>query len=127
MYIGKVLNTNATTNQYTFISSNTYYPGTKVRTWVQIFDDQLNLRFIPPTTNVVTVYVNKKDGTQLAITATINADDRSMFYFDIIATDSDDIYGGNFTFKMDILGTGTDLQWGLVKNGLSTLIDTEDC
>lgn len=127
MIIGKILNENATTNNYKFIESQEFLPGFAFTCTFQIFDDQMGLRYIPPVTNVVTIILNKTDGTQLEIVGTHNVDDRSMVTFEVTALQASTIYSGNFTFELDLLGNGTSVKAGIVERGLRKITNLGEC
>lgn len=121
MFTANILNPNATVNSYKQVTSIDFIPGDKIKLAFQIIDPNEDLRYIPPSTAIVTFSFNKTDGTTLEVQATLMADDRSMGNLIISAAQSADLYGGNFFFSIDNLGDGTSVDDGVIYNGLNKI------
>lgn len=130
MLTGNILNSTATLNNFTLITTKTFIPGDQFKLVIQLFDSELDLRYIPPSTTLHTFVFNNVDGstlTKVDADMTVFADDRSLISINISAVESMTLQGGNFTFFLDLLGDGTQISKGIVQLGLSRLIDGGDC
>lgn len=123
MLSGKVLNSGATTNNFVEIGSLEFISGEELTVVIRIHDPELDLRYIPPTTNITTFTLNKPDGTDLEKTGTMDTDDRSIIRFTLSETETADLLGGNIKYSLDILGDGTQIKKGVVQNALARFID----
>lgn len=120
MLTGKVLNSNASLNDFRYLQNLEFMVGSKIKFAFRLFDHQLDERHVPPMTAVTTVFFNQTDGTLLEKTATvINEGDRSMLYVDITEDESENLMGGNVTFEVDVLGDGSEIDKGWIQLALS--------
>lgn len=124
MLSAKILNPTATLNDFDIIDALVFIPGEQtklVMRLVQPFRSD-ELRYIPVDTADLTVYLKNKDGTDLELTMTVFDDDRSIWYSTLTSAQTEELASGNFTFDLDILGDGTQIEKGWVENGLSLQI-----
>lgn len=119
----KILNADATLNFWLVLDSLDFIPGTEVDVKLRIFNPDMQDRYVPPSTTIMTVEFLKSDGTTLSKTMTLNADDRSIASVTLQEAETEDLIGGNLLFTLDLLGDGSKLMKGVISNGLRT-IDT---
>lgn len=120
MLTGKVLNSNASLNDFRYLENLEFMVGSKIKFAFRLYNHQLNERHVPPDTAVTKVYFNQTDGTQLEKTATvIDSGDRSMLYVDISEAESENLMGGNVTFQVDVMGDGSVIEKGWIQLALS--------
>ncbi len=126
MLSAKVLNSDATLNDYKILDVLNFIPGEQVKLFVQIFDLDHQIRFIPPEDAIVTFCFINNDGSMLDKVSpddiTILEDDRSLMYMTIEEAESLELSGGNVTFKIDLDGDGTRIVRGMIQNGLAKYI-----
>jgi len=123
MFIGKLLNQTATLNDFRYLSTLDFVTGSKINFKAQIFNTELDLRYVLPSTAVVTFMFNQSDGEVLEIAGTPMTDDRSIIELEIPATETENLIGGNVQFEIDILGDETDIRKGVIQNALSRFLD----
>jgi hypothetical protein len=121
MITANVLNPNAVLNSFKIVNSLDFVPGSPLKLILQLFDDTEQLRFVPPTSAIVSIMITQTDNTQLSIVGSMNPDDRSLVTFQISGLQTTNLFGGNILLSIDLLGDGTDIQLGLVENVLSKL------
>lgn len=120
----KVINPDASLNNFTYYSSAKFIPNSTFTFAVQLFDADKKMRYIPPSTAVITFTFNNSDFTTFTQAATfIDPGDRSLLLVSLSSTQTALLVGGNLTFVVDVLGNGTDLINGVSYNTLS-YIDT---
>lgn len=123
MYICRMLNSEATLNNFNYLSAINFVTGTAITLKMQLFDEDLQLRYIPPITANVSFLFNYSDGTILTKTGTPEADDRSIQTVTISALESAKLIGGNIKISIDVLGDGTDVRKGVGINSLTRVLD----
>lgn len=127
MLSGQILNSDATLNNFIVTDSKGFIPGEQFDLVVRIINPELDIRYVAPVTAIITFTFLNTDGTELTkISAAVDAQDNSMQKMTISEADSENIIGGNFTFSVDVLGDGTEIKKGVVKNGLAKFL-TGDC
>ena len=122
MITAKILNSDATLNNFKEIGSLDFVPGSEVKLVIRLWDTQLDLRRIPAAAAVVKIFLNKTDGTTLEKTMTPLADDRSIMSTTLDETETEELLGGNFTIEEDVLGDGTQIKKGMVQNGIRRIV-----
>ena len=123
MIHGKMINSAASLNSFQYIGSVEYVLGDDITLNFQLHDPQTKMRFIPPSTAVVTVSFNNMDGSSFVETgAFINALDQSLITVSIPGVDSSELLDGNLTFKVDLLGDGTEIVRGIIFSALHQII-----
>lgn len=125
----KIINNQATLNNFFYVDSISYVAGIAFSIPFEIFDDETKLRLIPATTATMTCVFAKSDGTTLTLPATMvfNPDDRSIWTVSISAPNSLLIVGGNFEVILDFLGDGTDIRVGFAQNVLDKITLDGEC
>lgn len=127
MISAQILNTDATLNNFEELTSAEFIPGEQFRLVIRLLDTTKDLRYVPASSTILTLILQKTDGTELEKTATVlDAGDRSIQYVDISELESEDLLGGNIQLKLDIAGDGTNIRKGMIYNGLQKVI-TGDC
>ena len=121
MIIGKMLNSGATVNNFIEIGALEFIPGEELTVKVRIYDDQLNIRYIPVATNVTTFTLNNTSSTFTTV-GTHETDDRSIISFSLTEAQTSTLLGGNITFELDLLGDGTSIRKGIIYNAFSKVI-----
>lgn len=122
MLTAKILNSDATLNNFKEIGSLDFIPGTQAELFIRLFNSQLSLRYIPPATAIVKIFIDKSDGTVLEKTMSALSDDRSILSTTLEEAETEEILGGNFTLEVDILGDGSNIDKGIVLNGIRKVI-----
>lgn len=124
MLTAQILNSDATLNNFIVTDSKGFIPGEQFDLVVRLRNSELDLRYTPPLTAIITFTFDNTDGTTLEkISAPVDSLDISMQKTTIQEAESENIVGGNFSFKIDVLGDGTQIKKGIVENGLAKFID----
>lgn len=134
----KLINEQATLNNFHYVEVKEYVAGQPLSIKVQITDSETKQRLIPDTSARMNAIFQKRDGTELkkAGTMLFNPDDRSMWKIDLTAAETLDIVGGNVKFELDFngsattppdLSTSTDLRIGMAYNVLSKITFDGEC
>lgn len=128
MLTADVLNPTAVLNDFDVIGSLEFIPGEDTTLVVRLTQPlrKDNLRFVAPLTTIFTFHLPLKDGTVLDKSGTATAQDYSIWSTVLTEDDTADLFSGNFTFDLDLLGDGTKITKGWVQNGLSMIV-TGDC
>jgi hypothetical protein len=127
MLSGQILNSDALLNNFIVTDSKGFIPGEQFTLIVRLFNEELQLRFVPLVASIVTFTFNKTDGTQLSkVSSGLDSGDRSMRSITISEAESEDLLGGNFSFEVDVDGDGQNIRKGIVQNGLARVVDG-DC
>lgn len=105
----KLINEQATLNNYSFKETKEYVPGLPLNVKFQILDVDANLRLIPGTTAKLNATFQHKDGTEFSVAGSMifNPDDRSMWLVALSATQTSDLVGSNFQIELDFNGSST--------------------
>jgi hypothetical protein len=120
MLTGQLLNSQATINQYTEISNVSFVPGSSVTVILQMIQDQLNIRYFEDNANATIEFTFPgSNGNDVVKAGTFPFNDRSIIKCVLDSTDTENLQGGNFTFKIDVNGDGTQILQGFVNNGLT--------
>lgn len=123
MFTAKILNSDATLNNFAEIGSLDFIPGEEKTFVFRLYDDVKNLRYIPPATNITTLTFNKTDGTSFTKTTTlVDSDDRSLQKVTLSETETTDLLGGNISFDLDLAGDASQIVKGIIYNGLNKVI-----
>lgn len=119
LLLGRVLNSDALVNQFLYISSVDYIPGTPIDVVIQLWDPAKNLRWVAGASATLKMIFNKNDGTEIEKSASLlDSGDRSIWKCSLTAAETEDLLSGNFTFELDTLGDATIVWTGLVSNGI---------
>lgn len=127
MLTAKILNSQASLNNFKEIGSLEFIIGEEVKLVFRLFDPQFDLRHIPDAAAIVKLTFNKlSDFTTFEKTATVlDSGDRSIQYVTLTDLETADLIGGNVLFEVDVLGDGSQIQKGIIYNALSKVI--QDC
>lgn len=125
----KLLNDQATLNNYFYVESKEYIPGKAFKINLQTLDSELKIRFIPSEDAELTATFQKRDGTELEVEGDLlfGNDDRSTWEIAISDAESLDIVGSNFLVTLDVLGDETDIRQGMSYNSLSKITFDGEC
>lgn len=134
----KLINEQATLNNFNYVEVKEYIAGQALSIKVQITDSETKQRLIPDTGARLNAIFQKRDGTELkkAGTMLFNPDDRSMWKIDLTSAETTDIIGSNVKFELDFngsasappdLSTSTDLRIGMAYNVLSKITFDGEC
>lgn len=124
MLSARLLNSDASLNNFEYQDAIEFVPGEDKVFAFQLWNKELELRWIPGDSAVVTLTFNKVDGTTLTKTASfINAGDRSLISVTLTDEETPDLLSGNITFTVDVAGDESDLKKGVILNALQR-VDT---
>lgn len=125
----KLVNDQATLNNYTFEEVKEYVGGEAFSVRFEIFDPQTGNRLIPGSAATLNVIVQNSDGTFSTIAAAMmfSPDDRSFWQVDFSTVDSTNLVGANFKVVLDFLGDTTDIRTGMAYNVLGKITFDGEC
>ena len=127
MLSGQILNSDASLNNFIITDTKEFIPGEQFDLVVRLLNPELDLRYVPPTTAIITFTFNKTDLTTFTkVSAPVDVLDRSMQKMTIQESESTDLLSGNISFSVDVLGDGSVIKKGIIENGLAKFIDG-DC
>lgn len=128
MIQAKLLNSNASLNDYTYLGSIDFIPGENITVAFQLFDAQRGTRFVPPSAATITCTMIDVDGNDITKTAAVvSADDRSMWNFTLAQNESAVLAGMNIEGSLDLNGDGTVIYIFLIQNVLVRTNLSGDC
>jgi hypothetical protein len=128
MIKAKLLNSEASLNDFFHLDALDFVPGTNVTIALQIFLVQKDIRYVPPVAATLTGKFIKSDGTELEKTfAVIDADDRSMWKVALTAAETEDLAGQNIELTLDVNGDATVIYKTLMDNVLIRTNLSGDC
>ena len=122
MLTAKVLNSNASLNSFSSVSSIDFIMNDTVKVNFQLFDTDEQLRYVPPSSAVITLVFNKGNEATLEKVATPNVDDRSLVSVDFTTDDTKELVGGNVIIKLDIKGDGSEIRTGVIQNAMRKVV-----
>lgn len=125
----QILNDAPQLNSYFKVQAVAYIPGENVKISFQLMDIDSSIRFMPPTTAVVSVGFKQSDGTTLTKSATglFVSDDRSIWQVALTSAESLLVVGQNMLISVDMLNDTTDIQQAIANNVLSKTLFEGDC
>ena len=121
MYTARILNNSATLNYFQEMSAAEFVPGENLTLIFRLHQPDINLRYIPNSSAIVTFTFNLSDGTTLDVVGVPNSDDRSIMTISISAANSALLLGGNVPFEIDMTGDGSNIKKGLIQNALQRI------
>lgn len=128
MIKAKLLNSDASLNDFTYIGSMEFVPGEDVTVALQIFQGQKDIRLIPPLAATLTLTFIDSDGNDVIKTATvINADDRSMWKVALTQLESETLAGQNIEGELDYNGDASVIYRFVMQNVLQRTNLAGDC
>jgi hypothetical protein len=117
MISAKLLNSEASLNDYFFIESINFVPGENVTVNLQIYLNEKSIRYIPPVAATMTLTFIDSTGADVDKTATvIDADDRSMWTASVSQVESATLSGQNIEVTLDVNGDGTVIYKTIILN-----------
>lgn len=101
-YALKILNTDATLNNFQDIGSASLYKGASAEIVMQLFQADRKIRYMPAAGAVVTLDLKKSDGTIITKTATFlfSPDDRSIIKITLTALETATLISQNLIAKI---------------------------
>lgn len=116
----KVISSDATLNSFQFIESAQFIPEENLTIAFQIMQPEKGIRYVPPSTAVITFKFNQTDNTVLEKVMTfVDVLDRSLVKCSFTPAETEVLMAGNVTFEIDVLGDGTNIKLGFIYNALS--------
>lgn len=125
----KLLNPAATLNNYLYVNSVLFVPGSALRVIVQITQNEYNpsiRKMLVDPAAIVTLKFDKKDNTVLSLPLTPFANDRSIWEATLTPAQTTDLTGGNLVFSIDQDGTGASLELGYLDSAFQR-VNTGGC
>lgn len=123
MITGQVLESDASLNDFTTISTLKFTPGEQITLVFRLIDEDKELRFVPTTSLITTLTFNKDDGTTFTKTTTfVDVLDRSLLSVTLQEAETLTMLGGNIAMDLDIAGDASEIRKGFIFNGLSKVI-----
>jgi len=113
----KILNSDYTINSFTEKSAFEFMPGESKKLVIRLLDPANNLRYIPLSTSVIVAKFLTTD-SELSKVGIMNANDRSIIEFVILASESSTMVGGTIIFEIDELGDGSQITLGSISNAM---------
>lgn len=108
MIYAKLLNSEASLNNFFELDAIEYVPGENLTLAVRLFDSQRQIRYIPPLAATLEFkFLTTVAGvdTELDIAGTvINADDRSMWSVELTPAQTELLSSGNVQLTLDVNG-----------------------
>jgi hypothetical protein len=128
MIKAKLLNSEASLNDFFYVGSVEFVPGENVTFALQIFLSEKNIRYIPPVAAELTLTFIDKDGVDVVKTAAvIDADDRSMWSVDLSQAETEVLAGQTVSGELDVNGDGTIIYKFVLQNSLIRINLSGDC
>lgn len=124
MIKAKVLNSDAVLNNFKEIGSLEFINGEQKTLNIQLFETELNLRYVPPTTCIVTLTFNKSGGTTLSkVAGVLDSGDRSLRTVTLSEIETATVIGGNVQISLDILGDASEIRKGIILNAMVRIVE----
>jgi hypothetical protein len=133
----KLINEQATLNNFNYVEVKEYIPNMVFTVKFQIQDSETLQRLISDDTAKCNAILQKRDGTELTKAASFlfSPGDKSMWKISLTAAESNDIVGGNFQVVLDFNGSSTvanlsdstDLRSGMAYNVLAKIQFDGEC
>lgn len=133
----KLINEQATLNNFSFVEIKEYTPGNPFKLQIQLQDSETKQRLIPNAGANLNAIFQKSDGTELTVAAVgLFADDRSMWKVELNAAQATSIIGSNVKFELDfngsasappVLSNSTDLRIGMAYGVLAKITFDGEC
>lgn len=120
----KLLNSQAALNNYTILGAIPYTPGETLKLNVQLFNQQLNIRYIPSNTATLTFNFIDSEGVEINKVGTPLTDDRSIWSIELSSVETEQIIGG---FVKATLVDGAETFIAINKNVLERVLIDGEC
>lgn len=125
MLLAYPINSDASLNSFRTIEDQEFVPGENRTLCWQLWNSESDMRYVLPSTAVITMTFYNVNGTSFTKTASfIDAGDRSLISVALLPADTTNLVSGNIQFSVDVLGNGTNIMMGVVYNGLRRLDTT---
>lgn len=133
----KLINEQATLNNFSYVETKEYIPNFKFSIKFQIQDSETLQRVMSDVGASCNVILQKRDGSELVKPAAymFDPDDKSLWQVNFTAAESNDIVGGNFQVLLDFDGSAIeedlsdsdDLRSGMAYNVLAKIQFDGEC
>lgn len=122
----KLIEDQATLNNFDYLEVKEYIPGIALTIKFQISESETKLRHIPGTSATMEVTFQNREGEELSVTATMlfNPDDRSLWSVALTAEQTEEIIGSNFMVE---LTDGATIKSGMAYGVLSKITFDGEC
>lgn len=128
MVKAKLLNSDASLNDFRVVGSVEFIPGENLTIALQIFLAEKGIRYIPPVAAEMQLTFINSDDTELEKdAAVIDADDRSMWKVVLSQAETELLQGQNIEGVLDVNGDGTLVYKFLLANVLQRVNLAGDC
>lgn len=128
MVKAKLLNSQASLNDFHFIGALEFIPGENVTVALQIFLSEKGIRYVPPVAAEMTLTFLNKDGDPIEKEPTvINADDRSMWSTTLTQSETEVLEGQNIEGILDVNGDGSIIYKFFLANVIQRVNLAGDC
>jgi hypothetical protein len=128
MISAKLLNSQASLNDFFEVGAIEFIPGENVTIAFQIHLVEKEIRYIPPVAATITLSFVNSDGDSFDKTATvIDADDRSMWKVVLSQVETETLAGQNVEGSLDVNGDASVIYKFLLENILQRTNLSGDC
>ena len=114
----QILNSDAQLNNFEVLGSITFIPGEQIDMVLRLHQTARNLRYVPGSSAILTLFITQNDGTTISKIMTLDADDRSIARVTIQETESELLQSGAIRFDLDELGDGSVITKGIIRSAL---------
>lgn len=125
MLTARLLNSDASLNNFFEITSLDFVAGSQIDLSLRLFDSQKSIRYVPPATASLKIFLQTGDIELEKTLSVISSDDRSMWKVTLTEDDTEEMLGGSVKFELDVAGDGTNIQKGIMLNALRRI--TVEC
>lgn len=124
----KLINSEATLNDFFDIDNVEYTPGENLTVAFRLFNEQKNIRYIPPAAATVSVMYTDTSGVdQTKAASNIDADDRGMWSVSFTQAETLTLASPSLKITVDVNGDATVLEISVLRNILSKVFLSGDC
>lgn len=128
MIKAKLLNSEASLNDYFYLESIEFVPGEDLTIAIQLFDAQRDIRLIPPVAAELTMSFIDSDGNDVVKTgALIDPDDRSMRVVTLSQAETEVLAGQNIIVTLDANGDASLIEKAFMANVVIRTNLSGDC
>lgn len=128
MIKAKLLNSEASLNDFFLVEAIEFVPGENLTIALQIFNAEKGIRYIPPVAATMTLTFIDSEGDELVKNAAvIHADDRSMWKVSLTQLETETLAGQNIIVTLDVNGDATLIYKALIANGVIRSNLSGDC
>lgn len=128
MIKAKLLNSDASLNDFRVVGSVEFIPGENLTIALQIYLSEKGIRYVPPVAATMELTFINSDDTELVKTATVvDADDRSMWNVTLSQAETELLQGQNIEGELDVNGDATLIYKFLLANVIQRVNLAGDC